>query len=39
MWHDGLDVTSQTLWDQIERLERVVSSVRPRLLAYLLSHA
>jgi transposase len=39
MWQDGLDVTSQTLWDQIERLERVVSSVRPRLLAYLLSHA
>lgn len=39
MARDGLEVTSQTLWDQIERLERVVSSVRPRLLAYLLSHA
>lgn len=39
MGREGLSVTSQTLWDQIEALERVVGSVRPRLLAHILGHA
>jgi transposase len=39
MARDGLVVTSQTLWDQIERLAWVVGSVMPRLLAYVLGHA
>lgn len=37
MARDGLVVTSQTLWDQIEMLERLVASVHPRLLEYLRS--
>jgi transposase len=39
MAREGLVVTSQTLWDQIEQLTWVVESVMPRLLAYILSHA
>jgi transposase len=39
MGREGLSVTSQTLWDQIEALELIVRSVRPRLLAHVLSHA
>jgi transposase len=39
MSRDGLTVTSQTLWDQIEALERVVGAAHTRLLAYVLSHA
>lgn len=38
MARNGLVVTSQTLWDQIERLTSVVESVRPRLHGYILSH-
>lgn len=38
MARDGLVVTSQTLWDQIERLTSIVESVRPRLHAYILRH-
>ena len=38
MERDGLVVTSQALWDQIEQLTWVVESVMPRLLAYVLSH-
>jgi transposase len=38
MARDGLVVTSQTLWDQIEQLAWVVESVMPRLLAYVQSH-
>lgn len=38
MARDGLVVTSQTLWDQIEQLAWVVESVMPRLLAYVLGH-
>jgi transposase len=39
MARDGLVVTSQTLWDQIEQLAWVVESVMPRLRAYVLGHA
>jgi transposase len=39
MSRDGLTVTSQTLWDQIEALERVVGTAHDRLLAHVLSHA
>jgi transposase len=38
MGREGLVVTSQTLWDQIEQLAWVIESVLPRLLAYLLGH-
>ena len=38
MSRDGLVVTSQTLWDQIERLARIVASVLPRLLSHVLGH-
>ena len=38
MARDGLVVTSATLWDQIERLVRLVESAMPRLLAHVLSH-
>lgn len=38
MARDGLVVTSQTLWDQIERLARIVDSVLPRLLSHILGH-
>jgi transposase len=38
MARDGLMVTSQTLWDQIEQLAWVVDSVMPRLLAHVLTH-
>ncbi len=38
MGREGLSVTSQTLWDQIEALDLVVRRVRPRLLAHILSH-
>ena len=38
MARDGLVVTSATLWDQIERLVRIVESAMPRLLAHVLSH-
>lgn len=36
MARDGLVVTSQTLWDQIEQLAWIVESVMPRLRAYIL---
>jgi transposase len=39
MARDGLVVTSQTLWDQIEQLAWLVESVMPRLLSYVLGHA
>ena len=38
MSRDGLVVTSATLWDQIERLVRIVESVLPRLLSHVLGH-
>jgi transposase len=38
MARDGLEVTSQTLWDQIEQLAWLVESVMPRLLSYVLGH-
>jgi len=38
MARDGLVVTSQTLWDQIEHLTWVVESVMQRLLSHVLSH-
>jgi transposase len=38
MARDGLVVTSQTLWDQIEQLTSIIESVRPRLHAHVLSH-
>jgi transposase len=38
MAREGLMVTSQTLWDQIEQLAWVVESVMPRLLAHVLGH-
>jgi transposase len=38
MARDGLVVTSQTLWDQIERLAWSVESVMPRLLSHVLGH-
>jgi len=39
MARDGLVVTSQTLWDQIEQLAWLVESVMPRLRAYLLGQS
>jgi transposase len=39
MARDGLVVTNQTLWDQIERLTWVVESVMPRLRSYILGHS
>lgn len=36
---DGLVVTSQTLWDQIEQLAWIVESAMPRLLSYVFGHA
>ena len=39
MAREGLVVTSQTLWDQIEQLVWVVESVMPRLLSYILGHS
>jgi transposase len=39
MAREGLVVTSQTLWDQIEQLAWLVESVMPRLHAYVLSHS
>lgn len=38
MAREGLVVTSQTLWDQIEQLTWLVESAMPRLHAYVLSH-
>jgi transposase len=38
MSRDGLVVTSQTLWDQIERLAWIVEAVLPRLLSHVLGH-
>jgi transposase len=38
MARDGLVVTSQTLWDQIEQLAWLIESVMPRLLTYVLAH-
>jgi transposase len=39
MAREGLVVTSQTLWDQIEQLAWLVESVMPRLHAHVLSHS
>jgi transposase len=39
MAREGLVVTSQTLWDQIEQLAWLVQSVMPRLHAHVLSHS
>lgn len=39
MARDGLVVTSQTLWDQIEQLAWIVESAMPRLKSYVLGHA
>jgi transposase len=39
MAREGLVVTSQTLWDQIEQLTWLVESARPRLLSYVLGHS
>jgi len=39
MAREGLEVTSQTLWDQIERLAWLVGYAMPRLLSHVLSHA
>jgi transposase len=38
MAREGLVVTSQTLWDQIEQLAWVVESVMPRLRSHVLDH-
>jgi len=38
MAREGLVVTSQTLWDQIEQLAWLVESVMPRLRSYVLGH-
>jgi hypothetical protein len=38
MGREGLSITSQTLWDQIEALDLIVRRVRPRLLAHILDH-
>jgi transposase len=38
MAREGLVVTSQTLWDQIEQLAWIVESVMPRLHAHVLGH-
>ncbi len=37
MARDGLVVTSQSLWDQIEQLTWIVESVMPRMLAHVLA--
>ena len=39
MAREGLVVTSQTLWDQIEQLTWLVESAMPRLQAHILSHS
>jgi len=39
MAREGLVVTSQTLWDQIEQLAWLVESVMPRLLSYIRSQS
>ena len=39
MAREGLVVTSQTLWDQIEQLAWIVESAMPRLRAYVLDHS
>jgi transposase len=39
MAREGLVVTSQTLWDQIEQLTWVVESAMPRLRSYILGHS
>lgn len=39
MARDGLCVTSQTLWDQIEALAGILGPARPRLLEHIRSHA
>jgi transposase len=39
MAREGLVVTSQTLWDQIEQLTWIVESVMPRLRSYVLGHS
>lgn len=39
MAREGLVVTSQTLWDQIEQLTWLVESARPRLLSHVLDHS
>lgn len=39
MAREGLVVTSQTLWDQIEQLTWLVESARPRLLSHVLGHS
>jgi transposase len=38
MAREGLVVTSQTLWDQIEQLTWLVESTMPRLLSHVLGH-
>lgn len=38
MARDGLVVTSQTLWDQLEQLTWAIESVMPRLKSYVLGH-
>jgi transposase len=38
MAREGLVVTSQTLWDQIEQLTWLVESAMPRLRSYILGH-
>lgn len=38
MAREGLVVTSQTLWDQIEQLSWLVESAMPRLRSYVLGH-
>lgn len=38
MAREGLVVTSQTLWDQIEQLTWIVESAMPRLRTYILGH-
>jgi transposase len=38
MAREGLVVTSQTLWDQIEQLAWIVESVMPRLRTHVLGH-
>jgi transposase len=39
MAREGLVVTSQTLWDQIEQLTWLVESAGPRLLSHVLGHS
>jgi transposase len=36
MWRHGLDVTTQTLWDQIDALARILKETDAALLAYAL---